>query len=141
VHYALMHRNLGGYDGSDRAPLTTAKTEMIDAGLTDLEDWMIGHADQWPLCNEVVCIDDIVNTSLPPHLAKRHAVTAHIKTALRAHFKGKPLGQVRIGGHQRVSLWAINGAAKMTDRQAADAYLRCAQQGGRTAEELADDDL
>ncbi len=108
VAYELQHRAVGEYSGQARAPFTEAKGEMILAGLTDLEHWMMDHAGEYPLSARIITIDDVVDV-LPSSAARTTRTRTTITSILRHRFKGEPLGQHRLAHGERASLWAING--------------------------------
>lgn len=109
IAYELLHRDVGEYNGQSRAPDTAAKAEMVDAGRSDLEKWMMDNAGVWPLNARVICIDDIIS-QLPSRLERLQRLQGQIQSIVKHHFKGIPLGQTVLPGHERASLWLINGA-------------------------------
>jgi len=42
LYYHLLHVDCSGFDPGDRAPMTQAKEEMIEAGRSELEQWLYG---------------------------------------------------------------------------------------------------
>ena len=95
IAYELMHHDLKGYSGQARAPETKAKEDMIDAGADAWAKWMREHADNAPLCYDVLDPDEIRDHSgMPKALQNRFGVDDAIRNAL----KGKTVarGTVKI---------------------------------------------
>jgi len=102
----------GEYNGAGKAPFTAAKEEMMVAGMSELETWMIEHRDQWPLCGRVTTLADVIDI-LPPKLEKIGRLHAFVATALKTHFQAKMVGQPRVG-KARPRLFVINGCPVFT---------------------------
>ena len=107
IKYQLEHRDLEGYSGEGRAPETTAKLNMIEAGSSDIEQWMTMHAGEYPLTCTVISLDDILKI-MPGRISARSGIYNTISDVLERKFKGGKLGQVRVNG-ERPYLWGING--------------------------------
>jgi hypothetical protein len=107
IAYELLHRDLEGYDGQGRAPGTTAKASMIEAGATDIERWMDEHAGRYPLNCTLIKLDDVIE-AMPRRLESRSGLYHTIGEILERKFRGGKLGQIRIGT-DRPNLWGING--------------------------------
>lgn len=107
VAFELMNRNVGAYSGAGPAPKTKAKEAMIEAGLPELEQFMLDHAGEWPFNARVVAVDDVLE-ALPAQLQRTGRVRANIVTALREHFDGEAAGQRRLQDGSRPRLYVIN---------------------------------
>lgn len=143
IFYQLLVRNLGGYAGNSAAPMTKAKQDMIESGMTDLEHHLWDHRDQWPLCNPVVSVIDIQNT-LPPTLGRQQRTHNAITAILKHKFQGQNLGQFRLSNGERRVLWGINGSAigRIEGSNPAATYERCKAAGMKidpVASEIFDD--
>lgn len=139
IAYELMNRDLSEYSGESRAPDTEAKAEMIIAGLTDLESWMVENAGSWPLNGRVICINDIIDV-LPRRLERVARLIPNTTSILRERFRGVSLGQYRLKSGERVRLWAINRSAvnKIADIDIASFYeaekVRAMTSGNKAAD-------
>lgn len=111
IFSSLMLRDLKGYDARGKAPVTAAKREMIDAGLSDLEQFMIDGSGSYPLNGRVIQISDVVEV-LPPRLTRVGRMHAQIASILKKRFKGLEAGQHRVG-RDRPRLYVINGCGIM----------------------------
>jgi hypothetical protein len=144
VAWDLAHRDLKGYTGQQRAPLTSAKSEMIEAGLSDLEHWMAEHAGEPPLNGRLVCIDDVINI-LPKRLERTQRLGNTIASVLKHRFKGVRLGQHMLSDKTRVSLWAIYGTAvakmELKGGMIGALYEKDRAQGGKPHEGSAESDF
>jgi len=109
IAYQLLHRSLGEYNAQSRAPDTAAKAEMVDAGRSDLENWMMDSAGIWPLNGRIIAIDDVI-AQLPSRLERMQRLQGQITSIIKHNFRGIALGQTKLPGGERVSLWIINGA-------------------------------
>jgi len=107
IAWELMHRDVGAYDGQAKAPYTVAKGDMIEAGLSDLEHWIVEHSKQPPFTRRVICIDDVIEI-LPARLHRQQRLGNTIASILRSRFQGEKIGQYRCGGEFKM-LWGING--------------------------------
>lgn len=109
IAHQLLMRDLGEYNAQARAPDTEAKSEMVQAGMSDLELWMSENAGVWPLSGRVLAVDDVI-AQLPARLERMQRLSSHIMSILKHRFKGIPLGQCRLPDKTRKSLWVINGS-------------------------------
>ena len=107
IAWELMHRDVGAYNGQAKAPFTKAKADMIEAGLSDLEHWMVEHSKEAPLNRRVICIDDVIEV-LPARMHKTPRLSNAVASILRARFAAEKQGQQRVGGEYR-SLWSLSG--------------------------------
>lgn len=106
IAYSLSKRDLTGYNGQGRAPMTSAKADMIEAGGPPLQQWMMDHAGDWPLCARLTTVDEIVD--ILPRRFVHGGTDKLVGEALRDAFNGVKL-RLRVGG-DRKTLWAINGS-------------------------------
>lgn len=111
IAWMLQTYDYGQYNGASKAPNTAAKEEMIEAGMSELETWMITHRDQYPLCARVTTVDDVVDI-LPPRLEKHGRLHAAVSSAMKTHFGAKKAGQFRVG-NGRLRLYVMNGCGIM----------------------------
>jgi hypothetical protein len=118
VAYALMNRDLAGkYNGAAAAPQTSAKTVMIDAGMTDLEDHIINHSGEFPYNARLITMEDIT-VNLPKHLISRGGRQyASIKEIMRRRYNAVDLDQCPLPSGKRVRLMAIGPQAAMLGQQ------------------------
>lgn len=107
IAHQLKTRDLGAYDGRMQAPMTKAKAVMVDAGLSELERWMMDNSGMAPLNRRIVSVDDVIN-ALPGRLVNQPRLAGNIISILKARFKAKDLGQVRLDKNRRPRLWSIN---------------------------------
>jgi hypothetical protein len=113
VAYSLMNRKLGEYNGESSAPVTSAKEEMITAGLSDLEHWITENEGNWPFNGRIIQTADVIE-SLPPRLARSGGrLLPNISSILKRRFGARKAGQFRLSNGQRVRLFVINGSAIM----------------------------
>jgi hypothetical protein len=110
VAFALQTRDIGQYDGAGRAPSTKAKAAMIDAGLSELDTYLLENANQYPLNGRVITVSDVA-AILPARFGRLNSLNRSIANALRNHFKGEMVGQTPLSDRSRPRLWAINGCA------------------------------
>lgn len=109
VFYMLLKRDVGAYDGRSAAPDTSAKEAMIEAGLSDLEHYMIEQSGSFPLNGRIISTEDVVQI-LPKRLESRSArLSATIKGILKNRFKAEELGQFTLSDKSRPRLLSING--------------------------------
>lgn len=108
VAFELQTRDIGEYNGAGRAPSTKAKTMMIDAGLSELDTFLIENSHQYPLNARVIAVQDVM-TLLPARFGRFNSLNRAIANALRNHFKGEMIGQTPLSDRSRPRLWAING--------------------------------
>lgn len=109
IAYELMTRDLKGYDARQRAPYTAAKAKMIEAGLSDVERYMIEHAGEYPFGGRIVTVTDCID-SLPTRLQRTPRLENTVGSILANRFSGVRLGQHMVPSvKKRMSLWAING--------------------------------
>lgn len=112
VAYSLFARDVSKYDGRGKAPLTSAKEDMVDAGLSDLEHWMIDNGGSYPLNGRVIAVQDIVDL-LPNRLSRLGRINAAVSTVLKNRFRAKLAGQFTLSSRSRARLYVINGSAIM----------------------------
>lgn len=107
--YHLLNWDYGNYTGAGRAPETTAKSDMISSGLTELETFMLDNRDTWPLCARLTTVQDVVDM-LPGRIqTKTGRLMPAITSALKNHFDWRGEQQVTLSGNSRRRLHAING--------------------------------
>lgn len=110
VAYSLMNRQLGRYSGAGPAPMTLAKKQMIYAGYSDLEQFMLSSTHIWPFNGRIVTIEDFVD-AIPPEIARKAGrLRANVASAMREHFGAIELGQPRLSNGSRPRVYAINGS-------------------------------
>jgi hypothetical protein len=110
IAYQLTHHDLKGYNGQGRAPYSIAKQEIMDESASELERWMMEHADEAPLSYLLVKVDDVVEV-LPSDIVRRgDDVRQAVADVIKRKFKGENLGKVRFGGRHdpQPRLWALN---------------------------------
>lgn len=136
VYHQLDTRDTGTYKGTDRAPMTSAKAEMVEAGLSDLEHCLLNSRDEWPLNQKVCAIEDIRDKLLSPQLQRTPRLYNQIGLILKTQFQGERTRAI-INGKKK-ALWAINGSgvAKIAGA-AGPAYLRTLEAGAKVATQKA----
>lgn len=143
VAYYLMNKNVGVYDGRGRAPVTDAKQDMINAGLGDLEHFLIDSAGTFPLNGRVVAIQDVLDM-LPNRLAKTGRIHSTIASILKKRFKAEEAGQFRVG-LSKPRLYVINGCSLMKingwQNQIAKIYEADKAKAGKGADDSAENDF
>jgi hypothetical protein len=95
IKWQLEQRDLTGsngqpaYDARSRAPVTTAKATMTAEASSDLEQWMLEHADNAPLCYKLVTVAEVID-KLPPDLRSGRVgrLRSEIADVLRRKFNG-----------------------------------------------------
>jgi hypothetical protein len=113
VMYSLLNRKLVEYSGQQAAPATEAKTMMLEAGMTDLEQFLIENAGEWPLSGRVVAVEDII-AILPKRLENKSArMYGTIRNILKTRFDGQDLKQCPTPSGKRPRLIAINGSGNI----------------------------
>jgi hypothetical protein len=105
--WMLQTYDYGQYNGADRAPYTSAKEEMIAAGLSELEAWMCENRDTYPLSGRVISTSDVI-AILPARLERIGRLQAQVVSALKTHFQARMVGQPRVG-NVRKRLYVVNG--------------------------------
>lgn len=111
VAYALMNRDVGAYNGAAAAPKTAAKAAMIDAGLTDLEHFIMDNEGNYPFNGRLLTTEDVIEI-LPKRLEGRSGrLHATVKSILQRRLRAVEIGQCPLPGGRRVRLMAINGKA------------------------------
>ena len=117
IYWALLNKDLKGWEPVGHAVMTTAKRAMIEQSKTTLEKWLDDERENDPLNRELVNIrEDIVPRIMHhPHIA-RDAMTVRkiestVATYLREKLHGVNLSNVRIG-NRVIKLWAINAAGR-----------------------------
>jgi hypothetical protein len=131
VAWEFKHRDLKGYSGGGRAPWTQAKSDMLLASASELERWMVEHADEEPFNLTLVTIEEVME-AIPDDVKPTRGVRQIVGDALKRRFRGENLGKVRFGGRggRQPRLWAINRAdAKVSwcgrkDAELAEIYRR-----------------
>jgi hypothetical protein len=117
VMYSLVNRDLKGYSGQQAAPMTAAKADMKEAGMSDLDHHLADSQDKWPLNGRVVCVDDII-LDLPKRLeSKSLRLVTTIKTFLKRN-GAIELGQCTTPKGARPRLYAIGPQAAFIEKQA-----------------------
>lgn len=109
IAYLLQTRNIGEYNGASRAPSTTAKEEMIVAGLNELEMFLMENSHEYPLCGRLTTVQDVIEM-LPKRLERHPRLTQAVSSAMKTHFKAEYAGQPRLADGKRPRLYAINGS-------------------------------
>jgi Bifunctional DNA primase/polymerase, N-terminal/Family of unknown function (DUF5906) len=89
IAHELLNRDLKGYSGKHRARETEAKLALIDAGTSEIGQWMADHDGTSPLTLRVVTLDE-VEEMLPKHYRARPGMRAAVKETLRNRFRGEP---------------------------------------------------
>jgi len=112
VAYMLQNWDVGEYDGAGRAPYTSAKEEMIQSGLSELETFLIENAQTYPLNGRVTTVNDVM-AMLPARLERHSRLSSALCAALKTHFKAELAGQFRIENGTRPRLYVINGNGLM----------------------------
>jgi hypothetical protein len=84
--HQLMTRDLTGYDARSRAPATSAKATMTAEASSDIEQWMMEHAENAPLCYPLVTVAEIID-KLPRDLQGKRARN-EVRDVLRRKFDG-----------------------------------------------------
>jgi hypothetical protein len=130
-----------GYSAASRAPSTNAKDDMIEAGLSELENFMLDNRDKYPLDTAVTAIEDVLDL-LPGRFARNANLYGSVRRALERHFQAKKAGQFRTKwGRKR--LWVLNGSALMAlegwEKSIAKVY-ETARERGSTAPDDPDPD-
>jgi|GEM_PF-2037963 hypothetical protein len=123
VAYLLQNWDYGAYNGAGKAPLTIAKAEMIEAGRTDLEDWLISDRAGGVLSHRIVRIESIED-AMPRDIAVGRigkSVRSTIGAVLRKHFDGVPT-RLRLPDHPQRRVWLINGQKELRNHQMAKIY-------------------
>jgi hypothetical protein len=112
VAHSLLNRDLGDYNGAGRAPLTAAKTEMIESGASNLAFYISEHLlGRYPLDGKTRVarwsdIWELFGDYYKTHKPNERQVAAE----LRASFGAVPLGfRPRLFSAQS-TLWAFTGA-------------------------------
>lgn len=108
IKWKLENRNLSGYDARARAPVTSAKATMSAEASSDIEQWMIEHAANAPLCHSLVTIEEVI-AAMPRDLQGKRA-RSEVRDVLRRKFKGVPnKDAIRPDGRKgdSVRVWAI----------------------------------
>src|SRR5262249_3914386 len=118
----LISRDLGSYNGQGRAPETAAKRDMLDAGASKVQQFLVAHSDAPQLAGPVVAIDDLLAWIPPEKFGNSQNPQLVLGKILRAKFKGWPLGQHRRPGG-RASFWAIDNRNRLPD----ELMQRCRQ--------------
>lgn len=114
VFYSLMKRDLKGYTAAGAAPLTEAKSKMIEAGLSDLEHFVMEKQSEFPFTARMISINDIIDI-LPKRLEGRSArLSATLKSILLHRLKAVELGQCPVGGG-RARLYALKQTAILSN--------------------------
>jgi len=110
VAYMLQNRDYGTYTGAGAAPSTGAKETMIEAGLSDLEHFMLDRRDSFPLNGRLISVDDVIEM-LPRRLeSKSPRLHSTIKSILKNRFQGEEIGQFTLRDRSRPRLMVINGS-------------------------------
>lgn len=112
VAYELMNRDLGQYDARGKAPLTVAKREMITAGQSDLEHFLVDAGGEYPLNGRVIQIKDVIDM-LPKRLERAGRVHATVASILKKRYQAVEAGQFRLSNGMRARLYVINGSGVM----------------------------
>jgi hypothetical protein len=113
VAWELLHRDLGKYNGADRAPATTAKASMVEAGMTDLERWLHSQIGNYPFNLDLIQIDDVLSVMPARFTRTGMNVTRTITPFLKHTLQGYDFpNQHYLKNGDRVRLWAINGSAE-----------------------------
>jgi hypothetical protein len=136
IKWQLEKRDLTGYDAQARAPVTVAKATMTAEASGDVEQWMIEHAGNAPLCYKLVTVAEIMD-KLPRYLQGRRS-RSEVRDVLRRKFNGIAAeSPIRPDGKKgdQVRVWAIGADAAATAKGDLLAIWR-ADRGTRTAAEV-----
>lgn len=112
IAYHLQTYDYGEYNGASRAPRTSAKTEMINAGMNELDSFMKENMHSYPLSGRVIAVTDVIDM-LPKRLERHPRLTQAVCSALKVHFQAQLAGQFRLSTGKRVRLYVINGSGLM----------------------------
>jgi len=110
IAYSLMNRDLTGYNGQGRAPMTSAKAAMISAGGSALQHWVEDHAGEWPLCARLTTMEEIID--IIPRRFVNAGTDQHVADTLKAALAGEKV-RVPVNGVKK-TLWAINADIEVT---------------------------
>lgn len=145
VAYLLQTRDIGEYNGAGRAPATSAKEEMIHAGLNELEMFLIEQSHQYPLAGRLTTVQDVIEM-LPKRLERHPRLTQAVSSALKIHFKAEFVGRPVLGDGSRPRIYVINGSPVVTMLggdldKIGELYLRERKIGESKGSSAGDDDL
>jgi hypothetical protein len=117
VAYELLHRDLQGYSAAGRAPDTTAKLDMIEAGRSELETWLHENESNYSLGCDMITLDDVV-ADIPTNMRRGNIATARtVRAFIKHHKKARQFAhQHRLPDGRRVRLWALNGKFGILDK-------------------------
>jgi hypothetical protein len=124
IKWQLETRDLAGYSGIARAPMTAAKAAMTAEASSDIEQWMTDNAGSAPLCYGLVNITEIV-AALPRYMQRRETV-AQVRDVLRRKFNGVSVKEpIRPDGRNgdKVRVWATGSDAAATAKRGERALL------------------
>lgn len=128
IAHQLLTRDLGNYSAAAPAPRTTHKTEMMNAGRSEIERWVIDEIGNPPLSFKLVSISRDIIPEMPSHATRgaHSGLSRAIADSLRRFAQGEELTPAmhRLPNGERVRLWALHGSANM---------LRDVEPGARVA--------
>jgi hypothetical protein len=113
----LLDRNLVGFSAEAPPPMTDVKARVIASSqpVTFQELRTMVAAGEWPFCNEVFQFDNVMQEVLERVSFRGDRNRSTVTKALQAlDFAPISVGQVRIGGQQRIRLWAQKESRWMT---------------------------
>lgn len=140
VAYQLQNWNVGEYNGAGRAPYTQAKEEMIQAGLSELETFLLENSQTYPLNGRVITVADVMEL-LPARLERHGRLSSAVVAALKTHFRARLAGQFRIDNGTRPRMYVINGAGVMNMEGWRDRISRIYEEDRKKAEKSEPMDL
>lgn len=111
VAFSLLSRDVGKYDGRSKAPITEAKRQMISAGLSDLEHFMMDTEGSWPLSGRVIQVKDVLDIMPNRLVGKSSRAHANVMTVLKKRYNGVEVGQHRLKDGTRARLVVLNKSA------------------------------
>lgn len=111
VAHQLWQRDMGEYDGRQRAPDTVAKQQMIQAGRSDFEEWLYEEMHNAPFNQDLVSVYRDIIPIVPPSVRPPNKTIVRVVSSfLRHQMKGMQLEKpVMLSDGNRVRLWALNG--------------------------------
>lgn len=110
VAHQLMTRDLHGYNGQSHAPDTDAKKAMYEAGLSDLEQWIVEHESEWPFGARVVTMSDLHDAIPRQFVGRTVRLIGTINSILIKRYQPEKLPQrVTLPDGRRSQLIALHG--------------------------------
>ena len=133
IYHALVHRDLGEYNGLSAAPETGAREQMIELSRTDAESWLIENAGNVPLSYNIVTVEDVAD-AMPPAVQRTTRLrTAIIPAFLKDHLSGVRVGRVRMSDNSRRFMWVLHGRYPMLQNENLGSLYEAQQKGAAKA--------